>query len=82
MHLRHREGVLAPAPVPPPPAQVSLGHLKEVFTEAHAGEENGTISLHKAKTDDHKGDVFTKELEVHKYLHALEMMNVTDGRPD
>ena len=62
--------------------KVSLGHLKEIFTEAHVDEGDGTISLHKAKTDDHKGDVFTKELEVHKYLRALEMMNVTDGRPE
>jgi len=61
--------------------KISLGHLKEIFNNDFDEQEHGKIELYKAKTEEHKGDLFTKELEVYKYTHALNMINVAERGP-
>jgi hypothetical protein len=56
--------------------RVSLGMLHEIF-EKEPVEGEGRIRLVKAETSEHRGDAFTKELESHKFEHALDLIRMT-----
>jgi hypothetical protein len=50
--------------------------LHEIF-EKEPVEGKGRIRLVKAETSEHRGDAFTKELESHKFQHALDLIRMT-----
>ena len=53
--------------------KVSIGMLHEMI-QKEATEENGRVEVLKAKSEEHLGDVMTKELEVCKFEKAVEML--------
>ena len=53
---------------------VSLGFMHEAITVDPPGK--GKIRLSKIETTRHKGDLFTKELELWKFKAAVEMINM------
>ena len=57
--------------------KVSIGMLHEVVNN-EATEKNGTVALCKAKSEEHLGDVMTKELEASKFEKAVEMLRISE----
>ena len=55
--------------------RVSLGFVHEMVTRGET-EEDGNIELVKAATEDHRGDLLTKELDVRKFEHAIGLVRV------
>ena len=55
--------------------RVSLGFVHELVTQGET-ERDGQVELVKAATVDHRGDLMTKELELNKFNHALELVKV------
>ena len=56
--------------------RVSLGFVHEIVTRGET-EEDGNIQLEKAATEDHRGDLLTKELDVRKFdEHALDLAKI------
>ena len=56
--------------------KISLGFLHETFKNEDLDDDEGRAVLMKARTDEHKGDLFTKEMDVQKFLHALKMLGM------
>ena len=59
--------------------KVSISHLHEIVADSTRDEQDGRVSLEKARSEDHKGDVFTKELEVQKFQRALSLIGVVEA---
>jgi hypothetical protein len=57
--------------------KVSIGMLHEMI-QKEATEENKKVGELKAKSEEHLGDVMTKELEVCKFEKAVEMLRITE----
>ena len=55
--------------------RISIGLLHEITTRDETADD-GNVRVHKAATADHKGDLFTKELDRAKYEHALSMIQM------
>jgi len=55
--------------------RISIGLLHEITTREETADD-GNVRVHKAATADHKGDLFTKELDRAKYEHALSMIQM------
>ena len=53
--------------------RISIGLLNEITTREET-DDDGNVRVHKAATADHKGDLFTKELDRAKFEHALNMI--------
>ena len=63
--------------------KVSLGFLHEAVNDERDEEGEGKIKLMKAATIEHKGDMFTKELDIPKFQAALTMIKMyQDDRVD
>ena len=58
--------------------RISLGLLNEITT-CEETDDDGNVRVHKAATADHKGDLFTKELDRAKFVHALNMIQLNWG---
>ena len=58
--------------------RVSISHLHETITYKPTEENVGEIEVVKAKSEDHKGDIFTKEMEVNKFLRAVSMLGMSE----
>ena len=55
--------------------RISIGLLNEITTREET-DDDGNVRVHKAATADHKGDLFTKELDRAKFEHALNMIQM------
>ena len=61
------------------PHKMSIGHLHELTTPSPADVVNGSIEITKMSTDTHKGDVFTKEMDVARYRQCLTLIDVASN---
>jgi hypothetical protein len=59
--------------------RTSIGFLYDCLTQV-ADKENGKIEMLKVETDLHKGDMFTKQLVVAKFLAAMQLINMKDRK--
>ena len=57
--------------------KISIGMLHEMI-QREATEDDGKVELIKAKSEDHLGDVMSKELEVCKFEKAVEMLRISE----
>ena len=57
--------------------KVSIGMLHEMI-QSEATEVDGKVEVLKAKSEEHLGDVMTKELEVCKFEKAVEMLRISE----
>ena len=60
---------------------MSIGLLYEMITTPPE-EGEGQIRLNKIETANHKGDLFTKELEPRSFNNALAMIRIFEGDGD
>ena len=56
--------------------KVSISHLRETIEHDPSDGVRGRIMVEKASSEEHRGDLFTKELDVPKYLNALRMLQI------
>jgi hypothetical protein len=56
--------------------RTSIGLLHEMIVEPEENQPEGKIELIKVDTKIHKGDMFTKELEVRDYIMAIDRIGV------
>ena len=62
--------------------QVSLGHFPESVTTGPREYKDCNIWLLKADTAVHKGDLFTKELDIPKFQAAMKMIGMQAVQPE
>ena len=59
--------------------KVSISHLHETIEYNPQDGIHGRIQVEKASSEEHRGDLYTKELDVAKYVNALRMIQVDDS---
>ena len=60
--------------------RTSLGFVHDIITDT-VGPGEGPVAIVKADTKEHRGDLFTKELEPRDFDHALDMIRMK-RKPD
>ena len=59
--------------------KVSISHLHETIEYNPQDGIHGRIQVEKASSEEHRGDLYTKELDVAKYVNALRVIQVDDS---
>ena len=62
--------------------KVSISHLHDVVAAPDDDSPDGPIDIEKAATDVHKGDLFTKEMDVHKFCKGLNLIQINETQID
>ena len=56
--------------------RISIGLPNRIATRGEA-DDDGNVRVHRAASADHKGDLFTEELDRAKFEHALNMIQMS-----